>query len=62
MKSETDKQISRHSLPTRMCFNFLTHCTKNLKFSQPTNSTFDFALTQEANPSQNQKSRLLPLH
>ncbi|MCK9518069.1 MAG: hypothetical protein QM301_12030 [Bacteroidota bacterium] len=31
MKNETDKQITRHSLPTQKCFNFLTHRTKILK-------------------------------
>jgi len=30
MKKETDRQITRHSLPTQMCFNFLTHRTKIL--------------------------------
>jgi len=52
MKNETDRQITRHSLPTRMCFNFFTHRTKILKFyCQPTNGTFAFAPTHEANPS-----------
>jgi hypothetical protein len=37
-----------------MCFNFLTHRTKILK-CQPTNGTFAFAPTHEANPSAKSK-------
>jgi len=56
MKKETDRQITRHSLPTQKCFNFLTHRTKILKFyCQPTNGTFAFAPTHEANPSAKSK-------
>jgi hypothetical protein len=48
-----------------MCFNFLTHRTKILKFfSQPTNGTtcpglagFAFAPTHEANPTAKSKER-----
>jgi len=36
MKNLTDRQITRHSLPTRMCFNFFFPPHKNLKFSRPT--------------------------
>ena len=32
MKNETDRQIPRHTLPTRMCFIFFPHRTKILKF------------------------------
>lgn len=32
MKNETDRQITRHSLPTKKYFNFFTHRTKILKF------------------------------
>jgi len=39
-----------------MCFNFLTHRTKILKFNcQPTNGTFAFAPTHEANPAAKSK-------
>ena len=31
MKNETDKQITRHSLPTRMCFNFFYPPHKNFE-------------------------------
>jgi hypothetical protein len=63
MKNETDRQISRHSLPTHKCFIFLTHRTKILKFySQPTNGTFAFALTHEANPSAKSKELFLCQH
>lgn len=56
MKNENDRQITRHSLPTRMYFNFLTHRTKILKFyCQPTNGTFSFALTHNANASSKSK-------
>jgi len=55
MKKETDRQITRHSLPTRMCFNFLTHRTKILKFFQSTNGTFAFAPTHNANTSAKSK-------
>ena len=58
MKNETDRQITRHSLPTRMCFNFFTHRTKILK-CQPTNGTFVFAPTHEANPSAKSKEPFL---
>ncbi len=34
MKNETDRQINRHSLPTRMCFNFFYSPHKN--FEMPT--------------------------
>jgi len=45
-----------------MCFNFLNQRTKILKFySQPTNGTFAFAPTHEANPSAKAKS-LSPIH
>ena len=60
MKNETDRQITRHSLATQMCFNFLTHRTKILKFyCQPTNGTFAFAPTHEANPSAKSKEPFL---
>ncbi len=35
MKSETDRQIIRHSLPTRKCFNFFYPPHKNFEI-QPT--------------------------
>jgi hypothetical protein len=54
MKKETDIQITRHSLPTRMCFNFLTHRTKILK-CQPTNGTFAFVTTTQANSEEKAK-------
>jgi len=38
-----------------MCFNFFTHRTKILKFCQPTNGTFAFALTHKTNPSAKSK-------
>jgi len=31
MKNETDRQINRHSLPTRMCFNFFYPPHKNFE-------------------------------
>ena len=31
MKNETDRQITRHSLPTRMCFNFFYPPHKNFE-------------------------------
>lgn len=31
MKKETDRQITRHSLPTRMCFNFFYPPHKNFE-------------------------------
>ena len=31
MKNETDRQIIRHSLPTRMCFNFFYPPHKNFE-------------------------------
>ena len=31
MKNETDRQITRHSLPTRMCLNFLYPPHKNFE-------------------------------
>jgi 16S rRNA C1402 N4-methylase RsmH len=34
MKNETDRQITRHSLPTRICFNFFYPPHKN--FEMPT--------------------------
>ncbi|MPL96291.1 hypothetical protein SDC9_42466 [bioreactor metagenome] len=34
MENETDRQITRHSLPTRMCFNFFYPPHKN--FEMPT--------------------------
>jgi hypothetical protein len=61
MKNETDRQITRHSLPTRMCFNFLTNRTKILKFyCQPTNGTFAFAPTHEAKTSAKSKEPFFP--
>ncbi|MBP9017598.1 MAG: hypothetical protein KBG17_07660 [Paludibacteraceae bacterium] len=51
MKNEKDRQIIRHSLPTRMYFNFFTLRTKILKFySQPTNGTLAFAPTAQSQP------------
>jgi hypothetical protein len=41
-----------------MCFNFFTHRTKILK-CQPTNGTFVFAPTHEANPSAKSKEPFL---
>jgi hypothetical protein len=60
MKNETDRQITRHSLPTQKCFIFFTHRTKILKFCQPTNGTFAFAPTHEANPSAKSKEPFFP--
>jgi hypothetical protein len=61
MKNEAERQITRHLLPTQMCFNFLTHRTKILKFnSQPTNGTFAFAPSHEANPSAKSKEPFFP--
>jgi hypothetical protein len=31
MKNETDRQITRHSLPTQMCFNFFYPPHKNFE-------------------------------
>lgn len=31
MKNETDRQITRHTLPTRMCFNFFYPPHKNFE-------------------------------
>jgi len=46
-----------------MCFNFLTHRTKILKLSRPTNVTFAVAPTHEANPSAKSKEPVfLPTH
>jgi hypothetical protein len=56
MKNETERQITRHSLPTQKCFNIFTHRTKILKFyCQPTNGTFAFVPTHDANPSAKSK-------
>jgi len=60
MKKETDRQITRHSLPTRCVLIFFTHRTKILKFyCQPTNGTFAFAPTHQANPSAKSKEPFL---
>ena len=56
IKNFTGRLTVRHSLPTRMYFNLFSHRTKILKFySQPTNGTFAFAPTHEANASAKSK-------
>jgi len=52
MKGETDRQIIRYSLPTPVCFIFLTHRTIILEFNcLQTNGTLAFAPTHGAYPS-----------
>ena len=48
MENETDRQITRHLLPTRMCFNLLTHRTKILKFIRPTMHTLAIRTSRPA--------------
>lgn len=54
---ENGQRASRHSLPTQ-CFLFFSHphFLKTILY-QPANGTFGFSPTQNANASQNQKSR-----
>jgi hypothetical protein len=61
MKNETDRQIPRHSLPTRMCFNFLTPPHKN--FEMPTHIAH-IAKAPRANAETKalSKSAILPTH
>ncbi len=61
MKNETDKQITRHSLPTQKCFNFLTHRTKILKL--PTHIAHIAKAPQaSAETKALSKSAILPTH
>lgn len=39
MKNETDRQITRHSLPTQKCFNFFYPPHKNFEILLPTHIT-----------------------
>ena len=57
IKNLTGGQTTRHSLPTRMCFNLFSHRTKILKYLH-TLHTFAFAHTHKANTSQKQKSAI----
>lgn len=60
MKNVIDRQITRHSLPTRMGFNFFYPQHKNFEI-QPAAQTAHLVLPDtQADPSQNQKSRFLP--
>ncbi|HPE34838.1 MAG TPA: hypothetical protein PLI65_08585 [Bacteroidales bacterium] len=42
MKNETNRKITRHSLPTRMCFNFFYPPHKNFEIL-PTHITHDLS-------------------
>ena len=48
MKNETDRQITRHSLPTRMCFNFFPPPHKNFEIL-PTVHIAHIAKARQAN-------------
>jgi len=54
MKNETDRQITRHSLPTRLCFNFF----------YPPHKNFEILPTHIAHiakaPQANAKTKALP--
>jgi len=60
MKNETDRQITRHSLPTRMCFNFFYPPHKNFEIL-PTHIAH-IAKAPQANPTAKalSKSAILP--
>jgi hypothetical protein len=52
----TGQRVSRHSLPTLLCFIFFPTAQNILKFfGSRTNGTFAFAPTLKANPSANAK-------
>jgi len=60
MKNKTDRQISRHSLPTRMCFNFFYPTHKNFEIL-PTHITHIAKATQASAAAEAlSKSAILP--
>ncbi|MDI3520024.1 MAG: hypothetical protein PWR04_12 [Anaerophaga sp.] len=62
MKNETDRQITRPSLPTRMCFNFFYLPHKNFEI-MPTHIAH-IAKAPQANAATKalSKSAILPTH
>jgi len=62
MKNETERQMPRHSLPTRMCFNFFYPPHKNFEIL-PTHIAHIAKATQaNAATKALSKSAILPTH
>lgn len=62
MKNETDRQITRHSLPIRSVLFFLSRAQNILKFIANPQMAHLVLPDRQANPSQNQKSHFLQSH
>lgn len=60
-ENRNDGLTSRHSLPTLLCFNFLSHRTKILKFyCQSTLAHLSLPPTAQANARAKPKEPILP--
>ncbi len=60
MKNETDRHITRHSLPTRMCFNFFYPTHKNFEILPTHIAHIDKAPQASATAKALSKSAILP--
>ena len=56
------QRVSRHSLPTLLCFIFFPTAQNILKFYQPHIGTFGFAPTAQADTQAKPKEPILPPH
>ena len=56
------QRVSRHSLPTLLCFIFFPTAQNILKFNANPQMAHLVLPDTQADPSQNQKSRFLPTH
>jgi len=62
MKNETDRQITRHSLPTLMCFNFFYLPHKNFEILPTLIAHIAKAPQASAETKALSKSAILPTH